>query len=66
MWRTIENGFVAGRNSTRVEFGKGDAGRWVDLTEVKLAAWEKIDNTTGQGSGAILVLDDVKHTKRVC
>lgn len=66
VWRTIENGFVAGRNSTRVEFGKGDEGRWVDLTEVKLAAWEKFDNSTGQGSGAILVLDEVKHTKRVC
>jgi len=66
VWRTIENGFVAERNSTRVEFGKGDVGRWVDLMEVKLAAWEKFDNSTGEGKGAILVLDDIEHSKRVC
>ncbi|CUS10037.1 unnamed protein product [Tuber aestivum] len=64
VWRTTENGFVSGRNSTLVEFGKGDAGRWVDLIEVKLAAWEKFDNATGEGNGAVLVLDDIEHFKR--
>ncbi|PWW72223.1 hypothetical protein C7212DRAFT_366586 [Tuber magnatum] len=66
VWRTTENGFVSGRNSTPVEFGKGDTGRWMDLTEVKIAAWAKFDNSTKGGSGAVLVLDDVQHFKRVC
>ncbi|RPA98420.1 hypothetical protein L873DRAFT_1044155 [Choiromyces venosus 120613-1] len=66
IWRTIENGFSAGKNSTLAEFGKGDAGRWVDLAEIKVAAWEKFDNSTGEGKSAMLVLDDVKYQERVC